>query len=291
MTQGQASTAGHPDMTGKRAIVTGAASGMGQATALGLIADGASVVAVDINDAGLEPVRAAGGTALVADISSHAGRALVIEAANAEPTDYLVNAAGILGLKPIWDVTEDDFHRVVAVNLESVWFLSRDVGKVLREGGAIVNFSSPSARWAYTVETAVYGATKTAIQAATRTFAVLHAPRHVRVNAISPGITRHADAGDRAPGGVEAARPDLRAAGQGPAQPRRRSSAPRRPRRSPGSSSGCCPTAPGTSPGNACTSTAATSCRHSRRHPSAGAPGPASDRPGAPGRSDGPRAG
>ncbi len=189
MTQGQASTAGHPDMTGKRAIVTGAASGMGQATALGLIADGASVVAVDINDAGLEPVRAAGGTALVADISSHDGRALVIEAAGQAPTDYLVNAAGILGLKPIWDVTEDDFHRVVAVNLESVWFLSRDVGKILREGGAIVNFSSPSARWAYTVETAVYSATKTAIQAATRTFAVLHAPRHVRVNAISPGIT------------------------------------------------------------------------------------------------------
>ena len=215
MTQGQASTAGHPDMTGKRAIVTGAASGMGQATALGLIADGATVVAVDINDAGLEPVRAAGGTALVADISSHGGRALVIEAAKAEPTDYLVNAAGILGLKPIWDVTEDDFHRVVAVNLESVWFLSRDVGKVLREGGAIVNFSSPSARWAYTVETAVYGATKTAIQASDPDVrgAALAAPRAGQRDLA--GHHRHADAGDRAPGGVEAAWPDLRAAGQG----------------------------------------------------------------------------
>jgi NAD(P)-dependent dehydrogenase (short-subunit alcohol dehydrogenase family) len=52
-----------------------------------------------------------------------------------------------------------------------------------------VNFSSPSARWPYTLETAVYAATKTAIQAATRTFAVALAPRGIRVNAISPGIT------------------------------------------------------------------------------------------------------
>ena len=57
------------------------------------------------------------------------------------------------------------------------------------EGGASVNFSSPSARWAYTLETAVYGATKTAIQGVTHSFAIHHAPRHIRVNAISPGIT------------------------------------------------------------------------------------------------------
>ncbi len=59
----------------------------------------------------------------------------------------------------------------------------------MEEGGSIVNFSSPSARWAYTLETAAYGASKTAIQGATRTFAIALAPRKIRVNAVSPGIT------------------------------------------------------------------------------------------------------
>ena len=174
---------------GRRAIVTGAASGIGQATALHLIREGARVTGVDVDEAGLDVVREAGGDILVSDLSDDAGRAVVIGAAAANPVHFLVNAAGILGLKPLFEVTQADFRRIFAVNLESTWFLCRDVGARMVEGGAIVNFSSPSARWAYTLETAPYSATKTAIQAATRTFAVAHAPRRIRVNAISPGIT------------------------------------------------------------------------------------------------------
>ena len=174
---------------GRRAIVTGAASGIGKAVALALLREGARVTAVDVNEDGLADARAAGADALATDLSDESGRAPVIAVAAAEPVHYLVNAAGILGLKPIWEVTQADFRRIFAVNLESTWFLCRDVGRQLAEGGAIVNFSSPSARWAYTLETAPYSATKTAIQATTRTFAIAHAPRKVRVNAISPGIT------------------------------------------------------------------------------------------------------
>jgi NAD(P)-dependent dehydrogenase (short-subunit alcohol dehydrogenase family) len=174
---------------GRRAIVTGAASGIGKAVALHLLREGALVTAVDVNEDGLADAREAGADVLATDLSDEAGRSAVIDSAAAEPVSFLVNAAGILGLKPIWDVTQADFRRIFAVNLESTWFLCRDVGRQMADGGAIVNFSSPSARWAYTLETAPYSATKTAIQATTRTFAVALAPRRIRVNAISPGIT------------------------------------------------------------------------------------------------------
>jgi NAD(P)-dependent dehydrogenase (short-subunit alcohol dehydrogenase family) len=174
---------------GRHAVVTGAGSGIGQAVALHLLGEGARVTAVDINDAGLGPVRDAGGDALVVDLADLDQRARLIDAARRDPPHFLVNAAAILQVIPVADVDPDVFRRHFTVNVEAVWFLCRDIGAVMVEGGSIVNFSSPSARWAYTLETAVYGATKTAIQGVTRSFAIHHAPRGIRVNAISPGIT------------------------------------------------------------------------------------------------------
>jgi NAD(P)-dependent dehydrogenase (short-subunit alcohol dehydrogenase family) len=175
--------------SGRHAFVTGAGSGIGQAVTLQLLEAGARVTAVDINDAGLDPVRQAGAEALVVDLADLDQRASVIESARQDPPHYLVNAAAILQVISIADVDPDVFRRHFTVNVEAVWFLCRDIGAVMAEGGAIVNFSSPSARWAYTLETAVYGATKTAIQGVTRSFAIHLAPRGIRVNAISPGIT------------------------------------------------------------------------------------------------------
>lgn len=174
---------------GRRTIVTGAGSGIGQALALHLLSEGARVTGVDINDLGLNPVREAGGEALVVDLADPDQRATVVESARQDPPHFLVNAAAILQVMPIAAVDPDVFRRHFMVNVEAVWFLCRDIGAVMVEGGAIVNFSSPSARWAYTLETAVYGATKTAVQGVTRSFAIHLAPRRVRVNAISPGIT------------------------------------------------------------------------------------------------------
>ena len=176
-------------METKRAVVTGAASGMGFACAELMLARGHAVLAVDVRAEGLEPLRAAGAQTLTADLSTTEGRAAVISAATAEPVDWLVNAAGIILIRPILEVGVDDYRRVFQTNAESTFFLCQGIGGQLREGGGIVNFSSPSAKYVATVETAVYAATKAAIGAITRSYAVAFASRQVRVNAISPGIT------------------------------------------------------------------------------------------------------
>ena len=145
---------------------------------------------MDINDRGLDPVREAGGEALVVDLADVAQRAdrRRLGAARIRRTSWSTPRPSCRSSRSATS-DPDDFRRHFTVNVEAVWFLCRDVGAVMVEGGAIVNFSSPSARWAYTLETAVYSATKTAIQGVTRSFAIHLAPRGVRVNAISPGIT------------------------------------------------------------------------------------------------------
>jgi len=164
---------------GRRALVTGAGRGMGHATAERLLADGAGVIAVDVDGAGLADLEAAGAVTIVADLADTEARQRVIDEGRSGRLDFLVNAAAILHPRPFWEVTEADFRKVFAVNLESAWFLSLGLGRHLTEGGAIVNFSSPSARNAGTIEAAVYGATKTAIQSMTRSFAHALAPRRL----------------------------------------------------------------------------------------------------------------
>jgi NAD(P)-dependent dehydrogenase (short-subunit alcohol dehydrogenase family) len=171
----------------KRAVVTGAASGIGRATARRLLAEGVGVVAVDVNEEGLEEVRAAGAEPLVADLGTEDGCDRVIEAGSG--ADYLVNAAGIIRLQPLFEVTRQDWRDLFRINAESIFFLCQGLGPRLREGGAIVNLSSVSAKLTSTPETAAYATTKTAILAITRVFAYALAERNVRVNAICPGIT------------------------------------------------------------------------------------------------------
>ncbi len=167
-------------------MVTGAASGIGLAVARRLRGEGVGVLAVDINEAGLAAAKAAGCETLAADLAEPAARDRLADAA--EGVDYLVNAAGIICLKSIFDITVEDWRRVFAVNAEPVFFLCQSIGPRMRPGGAIVNLSSSSAKLASTIEAAVYAASKTTILSITRSFAYALASRPVRVNAICPGI-------------------------------------------------------------------------------------------------------
>ena len=171
---------------GKRAIVTGAASGIGQAVARRLLAEGAAVIAADLNEDGLGPVVEAGATPFVGDLSRAAHRDRLVAAGAG--VHYLVNAAGIIRLKPILEFTVDDLRDIYAINVEATWDLVSRIGRTIPSGGAIVNLSSSSAKLATTTEAAVYASSKAAVLSITRSFAYAFAPDGVRVNAICPGI-------------------------------------------------------------------------------------------------------
>lgn len=170
----------------RRAVVTGAARGIGRAVARRLLAEGLEVLAVDVDAAGLQAAAGEGCSTMVADLADPAQRDALCEAADGY--DCLVNSAGILRVKPIFEVTVEDWRTVQTVNAESVFFLCQGLGPRLRPGGAIVNLSSSSAKLATTIDVAPYAASKTTILSITRSFAYALADRPVRVNAICPGI-------------------------------------------------------------------------------------------------------
>lgn len=171
---------------GRFAVVTGAASGIGQAVVRRLLREEVAVTAVDRDAAGLEAVVAAGATAFVGDLTDPADRDRLVAAS--EGATYLVNSAGIILLKPILEFTVDDLRRIYAINVEATWDLVSRIGRTMPVGAAIVNLSSSSAKLATTTEAAAYASSKAAVLSITRSFAYAFAPNGVRVNAICPGI-------------------------------------------------------------------------------------------------------
>ncbi|MBA2342587.1 MAG: SDR family oxidoreductase [Thermoleophilaceae bacterium] len=170
-----------------RAVVTDAASGIGRATALLLLERGATVVAADRDEAGLAVVADAGAEPVVCDVTHPADRARLVETAG-PACDHLVNAAGIIRIIALEDVTEDDWERIMAVNAKALFFLCQAFVPLLQPHGTVVNVASGAGKTGSTHEAAVYGASKAAVLSVTRSFAHAYAGRGVRVNAVCPGL-------------------------------------------------------------------------------------------------------
>lgn len=174
-------------LDGARAVVTGAASGIGRATVLLLLERGASVVATDQDESGLVLAADAGAETVVCDVTDPADRARLADTAG-PACEHLVNAAGIIRLAALDAVSEDDWERIMGVNAKALFFLCQLVVPRLHAGGAVVNVASGAGKTGSTHEAAVYGASKAAVLSLTRSFAHAYAARGVRVNAVCPGL-------------------------------------------------------------------------------------------------------
>ncbi|MDE8654538.1 SDR family NAD(P)-dependent oxidoreductase [Novosphingobium album (ex Liu et al. 2023)] len=186
------------DMTGKVALVTGAASGLGRATALKLARAGADVCLVDVNRAGLEETEALIGrdgpqtmvhTANLAD--PDACTATVVDAvARFGRLDALCNIAGVIRMVHSHTMTRADFEMTMAINLAAPWHLSQAaIPHLLESEGAIVNCAS-SAAFIGEAYAAAYCASKAGLVQMTKAMAMEYVRRPIRINAVAPGGMR-----------------------------------------------------------------------------------------------------
>ncbi|OCC23428.1 short-chain dehydrogenase [Croceicoccus estronivorus] len=179
---------------GKVVIVTGAASGIGAATAVRLADEGAQVICADINEAGAQATseRLAAGESAHFALGFNGGdaascRGMVAQAVErAGRIDMLCNIAGIMAWGPVGRFSEEDFDRVLRINLSSLYYLSKAaLPHLLETKGNIVNMAS-AAGLVGIAYNAAYCASKAGVIAMTRSMAIEFAAAGVRINAICP---------------------------------------------------------------------------------------------------------
>jgi NAD(P)-dependent dehydrogenase (short-subunit alcohol dehydrogenase family) len=192
------SNSGNPTLKGKVALITGGASGIGHATALLFAREGAAVGIIDINEST--------GQAVAREIVDNGGRAFfeyadVSRAADCERVakramqefgsiHILFNDAGIIRRANILELTEEDWDRVMTVNVKSIFLMSREVIPIMQNsgGGSIINMASG---WGLAggSRAAAYCASKGAVVLMTKAMAIDHGPQKIRVNCLCPGDT------------------------------------------------------------------------------------------------------
>jgi len=180
------------DLTGKTALVTGATTGIGAATARALAAQGADVVVhgrdVERGEGVVRDLKASHVDArfIAADLRDPGEIARLV--GEAGRIDVLVNNAAVGWFGPSADIGLDDYARVFESNVRSAYLLTTALAPLMveRGGGAVVNVSSGSAVIGQAYDSA-YAATKAAVSSLTRSWAVEYGASNVRVNAVSPG--------------------------------------------------------------------------------------------------------
>jgi 3-oxoacyl-[acyl-carrier protein] reductase len=181
------------ELDGEVALVTGAASGIGQAIAVALAGAGATVVLADraptretealIGESGDRAL------AVPTDVSDEAAVLRLFETivARCGRLDILINNAGILIEKPLLDTTAEDFDRLIGVNLRGAFLVGREALRLMRPGARVVNVASELA-YLGRANASVYCASKGAVVSMTRAWAREFAPA-IRVNTLAPGPT------------------------------------------------------------------------------------------------------
>ncbi|MGW2239489.1 SDR family oxidoreductase [Streptomyces sp. NPDC001759] len=193
----------YENLAGRTAVVTGAASGIGEAVAVLLAAQGASVALLarrrERLDAVVEKIRADGGqaVAVAADVTDAGSVDAAVERIHVEygAVDLVVNAAGVMLPNPVDDGRIDEWQRMIDTNVTGVLRMIRAfTGDLLAAAAAgraadLVNISSVGAHLTFPTY-AVYGATKAALTHLSQTLRTEFGPRDVRVTNIEPGLTR-----------------------------------------------------------------------------------------------------
>jgi NAD(P)-dependent dehydrogenase (short-subunit alcohol dehydrogenase family) len=182
------------DLSGRTALVTGGASGIGKACATILSRAGAQVAVADINTRGAEDTAAGleGASAWFCDLASQQSISALLHRLEPKlgPVDILVNSAGIIAYGRLSAVDAEEWDRVATVNLRGAFLLSRELipGMKSRGYGRLIHFSSLAARVGGIEAGIHYAASKAGLLGLVRTLAKEGAAHNVTANAVAPGI-------------------------------------------------------------------------------------------------------
>jgi 2-dehydro-3-deoxy-L-fuconate 4-dehydrogenase len=196
-------------LSGKKAVITAAAQGIGRATAIAFADEGASVWATDINEVGLQALSRERSEIVTRYLDVRDSHAVAAFAEETGPIDVLFNCAGFVHDGTIFECTEEDWDASFDLNVKSMFRTCRSfLPGMLERGGSIINMSSVASSVTGAPRRFVYGATKAAVIGLTKAIAADFIGRGIRCNAICAGTVETPSLEDRmrAHGDVEVAR-------------------------------------------------------------------------------------